>query len=138
MTGIMVYVVFIFPRQEFMHHCIYAPSSSSVLIFLETDYVSFQKIELIVGDDEDRYFFKTISLLEPSHTHTPQIDSHSLDLIVSYAQTHNNISRGSMILDFFVIEMIINGEAGHERQNKTRGDQLMKNGKGDINNTTDK
>jgi hypothetical protein len=44
-----------------------------VLIFLETDYVSLQKIELIVANDEHRYFFKTISLLEPSHTHTYEL-----------------------------------------------------------------
>jgi hypothetical protein len=30
-----------------------------VLIFLETDYVSFQKNELVVSDNEHEYFFKT-------------------------------------------------------------------------------
>ena len=30
-----------------------------VLIFLETDYVSFQKNELVISDNEHEYFFKT-------------------------------------------------------------------------------
>lgn len=62
----------------------------SVLVFLETDYVSLQKNELIVSDDEHRYFFKTISLLEPKHTHPHELFNwiRTCWTIVSYARTH--------------------------------------------------
>ena len=46
--------------------------------FLETDYVSFQKNELVISDNEHEYFFKTSYLFGKLRTFTFEVVDHSL------------------------------------------------------------